>query len=164
MRRYSEELRIINEAIDNAPVDLKGLANSLGVEVRHVYLDDDISGMIEHKNERYVISVNALDACYRQRFTIAHELGHFMNHRHLMQDGIDDNRAYRSTSSGRYHNTEIGPAEETQANRFAAALLMPAKAVRRAYNEGLKDVNELARKFQVSKQAMRIRLESLGLA
>ena len=133
------------EAIRNAqryaPVDVIGLADDLGVRVNKAWLDADVSGELEHiGNGRYHINVNAKDAETRQRFTIAHELGHFIYHRSLIGDGVDDDRAYRSTNVGRYHNKKIGPRQETEANRFAANLLMPANLIARLKEEGLKSL------------------------
>lgn len=161
--RLSEQYATINRFARRAPVDVEGLVRALGLDLHEAYLDNDISGMLE-KNEdgTFTITVNAAHKPNRQRFTIAHELGHYMQHRHLIGSGVDDDRAYRSTSAGKYHNTEVGPREETEANRFAASLLMPARAIDEVRaREGLEAPDELARRFGVSPQAMRIRL---GLA
>ncbi|RDD63201.1 ImmA/IrrE family metallo-endopeptidase [Ferruginivarius sediminum] len=91
---------------------------------------------------------------------MAHELGHFLYHAHLISDGVDDNRAYRSAPEGRFYNRSIGKAEETEANRFAAGLLMPRDLVLAEW-EKTGSLSEVAKRFQVSKQAMRIRLEGL---
>lgn len=146
------------------PVNIKGIARSLGIEVdKKANLDSDISGQIEQlENGRYRISANMVDHYYRQRFTIAHELGHFLCHSHLISDGIDDNRAYRSTPEGRFYNRSIGPKQETEANRFAAAVLMPGDNVREEWQR-LNDLEAISKRFQVSKKAMRIRLESLKI-
>lgn len=149
--------QIINRFREKAPVDLEGLASALGIDVALAYLDPDISGQIECKNDRYKITLNAEDAPLRRRFTLAHELGHFVFHRHLIGDGLDDNRAYRSTNVGLYHNTDIGPSHETEANRFAANLLMPPELISAYKGQGL-GYQEMAEKFEVSDAAMKIRL------
>lgn len=142
------------------PTDIEGLAQALGVRVRYSDLGKDISGMIEKENEKdYVITVNSQDSPERQRFTIAHELGHFVYHRNKLGNGVDDNRAFRSTESGKYHNMEIGPNEEMEANRFAAATLMPPDKIKSFLREGMSDVSHLASILQVSKQAMGIAIE-----
>lgn len=115
--------------------------------------------MIERRaNDHFLITVNAIDPPTRQRFTTAHELGHYMLHRDRIGDGIADDRAYRSTSSGRYHNTRIGPREETQANTFAANLLMPYELIEKLKADGITTPHALADRLQVSEQAMCIRL------
>lgn len=53
--------------------------------------------MLERVGDTFLITVAANDPLTRQRFTLAHELGHYMLHRTLIGDGLDDDRAYRST-------------------------------------------------------------------
>ncbi|PYE89963.1 ImmA/IrrE family metallo-endopeptidase [Phyllobacterium leguminum] len=124
--RMSEQLALINRSKRSAPVDVETLSHALGVPVHYANLDNDTSGMIEKTGpNEFRIIVNANHPETRQRFTIAHELGHYMLHRHLIGDGIDENRAYRSSVNGIYKNRNIGPAQETQANKFAVSVLMP---------------------------------------
>jgi len=153
---------MISEAIARAqakaPVDVEGLAVDLGLRVHRAYLEKDTSGeLIRLGNGGFQINVNANDVLTRQRFTIAHELGHYIYHRNLIGAGLDDSKAYRSVDGGKYRNTAIGPREESEANRFASNLLMPESLLRPCLDEGL-DVEALADAFQVSKQAMRVRL------
>lgn len=139
-------------------MNVEGLADELGVRVKREFLADDISGELVHLGDgKYQINVNWADAITRQRFTIGHELGHFIFHRHLIGDGVDDNRAYRSTNQGRYFNQAIGSRQETEANRFAASLLMPDSLIEQLRREGLTPP-QMADRLQVSQQAMCIRL------
>lgn len=155
---------VINEARKSAPVDVEGLCSALGIELRFSFLDSGVSGMIRReKDAGYIITVNASDPGSRKRFTIAHELGHYVYHRDIMGDGINDDRAYRSTNVNEYQNGRIGPKEETEANKFAAWLLMPPELIRQYWNEGTDEPGDLAKQFGVSEQAMKIRLGSLGL-
>lgn len=155
----SEKLAIVNEYRKHAPVDVEGLAGALGVNIHRAYLPQDISGMIEPSSAgNYVITVNAGDAPTRQRFTVAHELAHFILHETRIGSGIDDDRTYRSTDAGRYHNTTIGPREETEANKIAAAILMPYDLIAARKEDGVDDVGQLANEFGVSRHAMSIRL------
>ena len=160
MRRFSEELALVNEFRRTVPVNVELLAKSLGIEVVSMNLDNDTSGMIERTPMgRYRIIVNDNHPSTRQRFTIAHELGHYFNHRHLIGDGILDDRAYRSASAGRYANTAIGRRQETEANQFAANLLMPWDAIQKLQAEtGINDPAEMARRIGVSEQAYCIRM------
>ena len=140
------------------PVDVEGVANSLGLTVHYAWLDDGISGeLVRLPSGDYQINVHADDPSTRQRFTIAHEIGHYVYHRDLIDKGIDDNSAYRSTGEGRFHNRNIGPAQETQANRFAATLLMPNNMVADLRAAGF-DRRGMAEKLGVSEHAMAIRL------
>ncbi|MDE0385285.1 MAG: ImmA/IrrE family metallo-endopeptidase [Defluviicoccus sp.] len=155
----SEKLSIVNEYRKSAPVDVAGLARALGIVVREKYLPDDLSGSIEPNGQGgYAITVNASHAVTRQRFTIAHELGHFLMHESLIGSGIGDDRAYRSTSTGKYFNSNIGPKEETEANKIAAAILMPVDLVKARKDQGVECPQRLAEEFGVSEHAMSIRL------
>lgn len=166
--RLSDQYEVINQFRQSPPVNVEGLAEALGVDVHYAYLQPETSGMLENRGGDYVITVNARDPATRRRFSLAHELGHYMLHRHLVGDGVDDDRAYRSTEQGRYHNTLIGPKEETEANRFAANVLMPHDLIERekrekgllelAAEEQARAVSEIAQRFGVSRHALSIRL------
>ena len=95
-----------------------------------------------------IIIVNPSDSLARQRFTVAHELGHALLH----NEGVHPRSDVRLTKYKRL---------EAEANKFAAALLMPSEHVVMAFNLG-KNLEELAAIFGVSQTAMRIRLETLG--
>lgn len=99
-----------------------------------------------------VILINPSDSIVRQRFTIAHELGHALMH----SDGVHERSGSKNYNASNYRIIEV------QANKFAAALLMPADIVTEAFRSGL-ELAKLAEKFAVSQTAMRIRLETLGL-
>jgi Zn-dependent peptidase ImmA (M78 family) len=151
---------IINIFRNNYPVDVEGLARILGINVVYAELGKEISGMIQREEDgSFTITVNENDPKTRKRFTIAHELGHFIYHKDKIGNGIYDNRMYRSVPG--HSNPLINAQQETQANQFAASLLTPSALIERLQSEGVTDPDELAEKLGVSKQAMRIRL---GLA
>jgi len=149
----------------DAPINVEGLIESFGISLdRKANLHADIAGQIERIDDQHFrISVNANDHYYRRRFTMAHELGHYLMHKDLLGAGTDDNRAYRSVDAGKFHNTNITPQHETEANRFAANLLMPAHLVKRYFYEADGDLEKLSKRFQVSSEAMKHRLASLDL-
>lgn len=156
---YAEELSIINTFRRSAPVDVQALSLALGVPVRSSFLGPNLSGLIERTGDaKFAITVNASHPETRQRFTMAHELGHYMLHRHLLGSGVDDNRMYRSEPGGPFHNTKIGPAQETEANKFAAELLMPHELIALVRKRGVTTARDLAREFGVSEHAMSIRI------
>ncbi|MGL6493539.1 ImmA/IrrE family metallo-endopeptidase [Aeromonas veronii] len=99
----------------------------------------------------------------RQRFTIAHELGHFIHHRSLIGDGINDNKLYRSTNQGKYFNQNITLGHEKEANTFAASLLMPREVVIECRRKGM-SIKEMADYFRVSQAAMSYRLQGFGIS
>lgn len=156
----SEELNLINRFRNNVPVDVEGLAFALGVPVYYQALPDDVSGVIEPDSRGgFRININDSHPRTRQRFTIAHELGHYIRHRHLIGAGIGDNRAYRSADTGKYANSSIGLNEETEANSFAATVLMPFELIERLKREGHNDPSAIGRRLEVSDQAIHIRMK-----
>lgn len=141
-------------------VRLREMAVALGVEVKAATLQPGISGEINRGPDgRYTIRVNRHDPKRRQRFTVAHEIAHFLLHRDQIGNGIQDDKLYRSALSDR---------REQEANRLAADLLMPVHLIREALTEsGKKDVEgrltHLANRLKVSEPAMSVRLESLRI-
>ena len=141
---------ILQEFHKQAPISVVGIANKLGVKVYKTNdFDDQISGLIqrdEHHGGKsgYAIYTNARHPTTRRRFTIAHEIGHFVLHRDLIGDGITDDGLYRSRLRGGFES--------------AANLLMPRELVWEFIEQGVDTVDELAKKFNVSKSAMSIRL------
>jgi len=122
-----------------------------------------LSGLMVARATGSVVLVNASDILTRRRFTMAHELGHFILHRDLIGDGLDDDQLYRSTLRGRFYNTAIKLVHESQANAFAANFLMPEELLRPAVERDRLDVKQLTVRFQVSPSAMSWRLKSLSL-
>jgi Zn-dependent peptidase ImmA (M78 family) len=152
--------------LTDAPIPVEKIAANLDVEVRFEPLEGGLSGMLYRAQEgRVVLGVNSTHALVRQRFTIAHELGHFLLHRDTLHvDGL----VHRDEMSSRAIDTR-----EIEANAFAAELLMPRHLLLQRVMEllpksGVADparlVSQLARTFAVSEQAMEYRLANLGLA
>lgn len=144
------------------PTDVVGLIDALGIEYRERAMPAGDSGRIlRTPDDRYVIEVNANEHPQRKRFTAAHELGHYVLH----QDSIDQHshldRLF-DEAARRNPETPLSHAQEVQANRFAAEMLMPTEVVRRHYDPETDNVREIARMCQVSPNAARIRLHSLG--
>ncbi len=135
------------------PVDVGVLANSMGVRVHYFFDDRDYSGALEVADGEPEILVNGREPPSRQRFTVGHELGHLFLHGGASGEVV----RYRDATF------EDKTPEETQANRFAATLLMPADMVRAALRVVSLDIPRLARQFQVSQGAMVYRLKNLGL-
>lgn len=150
-----EQMEVIRRHQAQAPVQTVPIANDLGLSVyRDDDWPDDVSGMIIKNadlggHSGYAIIVNAKHHEHRRRFTIAHEVAHYVLHQDLIGDGIQDDALYRSGLSNR---------QEAQANRLAADILMPWHLINKAIADGVATVPELARLFSVSKSAMSIRL------
>lgn len=152
-------LDVLRKYTQTAPVDVEGIAREIGVDVVRDFLGPDISGKIQrNKAGSYVIVVNASDAPVRQRFTIAHELGHFLYHRDLIGDGVADSPAYRAPDERLYEATSLERRHETQANQFAANILMPKELIRTIETRDPNmTLDDLAKKLDVSVPALRIR-------
>lgn len=143
-----------------------GLIRGLGITLEEDPALGSVSGQIECVDGAFKISINAFENPRRQKFTAAHELGHFMLHRDLLCKRGNLKRHTDILFSGPGKN-EVAPfsqQEEVEANKYAAMLLMPASLVRKYHSELNGSVVELARRFDVSTQAMKIRLSSLGLS
>jgi Zn-dependent peptidase ImmA (M78 family) len=141
------------------PVDPFQIARSLGIRV---YVDQglepDVAGMLV-KQPGYddpEIVLNANDSRNRQRFTCAHELGHYNKRSKSGDFGEWHFVDRRDSLSGQGSNPD-----EIYANQFAAALLMPAPWVRELADRY--EVPALAFEFGVSADAMTYRLKNLGL-
>jgi hypothetical protein len=143
------------------PVDVKAIAEALGIKVWEGRWPENISGKlipdpVNGGNAGYSIIVNGDEGFTRKRFTIAHELAHFILHRNQIEAGIIDNVLYRSGLSN---------LQERQANRLAADILMPRHLVARILEKHKNHAIEvLANFFMVSPAAMTIRLNQLRLA
>ena len=158
MKTVINPMTIIEKYSSSLPVPVFAILEELGLGPTFEFMDDNISGWIERKaDNQYEVAVNATHAHVRQRFTAAHELGHFIYHRDLLGAGVGDTRAYRAQGT-KLPNPSILPMHERQANSFAANLLMPRAAISRVRAQGINDPGDLARYFEVSEQAMRIRL------
>lgn len=154
-RKYIEELAM--QAIGKAgcktpPLDVKKIAEAIQLEVIFFPFHNKLSGLL--KKEAGVIGVNQGHHPLRQRFTIAHELGHF-----LLGHGL-----------GEEHQEEIvddifdkSRPVEREANLFASVLLMPSDWVKDHVKKNGMDVEKLSKTFGVSKQAATIRLLELKL-
>jgi Zn-dependent peptidase ImmA (M78 family) len=134
------------------PVNPVAIAQAAGVTVYRDPNAGSISGRFEIADGSPRIYVNSHESRLRQRFTIAHELGHF---------ALRHGSRFRDTA-GSFASVQIDPVE-TQANRFAAELLMPAAAINGLIERrGITDFAQLVELFDVSQQAMQFRLKNLG--
>lgn len=147
------------------PVDPEAIAGLLGVVVVREKLDGNTSAMLYRESgQPPVIGLNNSQSRKRQRFSIAHELGHLVLHpgRPLIVDHVRVNFRDDRASAGSFR-------EEIEANAFAAELLMPREMLEVALAEFELQTpeNEIAKKlaavFGVSTEAIGYRLVNLGL-
>ena len=135
------------------PVDPVGIARDLGVKVFSAQLGSNVSGLLSKRpNEEAEIYVDIDDSLVRQRFTVAHELGHYLER--TLDD--KDHVSFVDRRDGSFN------LHEFFANEFAGNLLMPADEVKRV-NKSKRSIAELAAYFGVSVEAANVRLRKLDL-
>lgn len=161
---------LAKHGVRSAPVPVDQIAEAMGIWVVREPGPDDLSGFIlkDPAGERTVIGVNAAHARTRQRFTIAHELGHFLLHEgeplHIDRRNVGFRVKWRDPRS-----RDGTDPDEREANLFAAELLMPARfletdlpglAGASLLDDGV--IAALAKKYEVSSQALTLRIAYLG--
>lgn len=154
--KYSKHLK--------APVNLISLMETLEIQFEEKDYEGQLSGAAIFNGTQMIVTVNSGESEKRKRFTIAHEIGHLLLHADQAMSvdvaPISLNRDANSSSGENWR--------EIEANYFAASILMPTKDVIK-YFEKWKNLEEddllekLASRYEVSLQAMSIRLGKLGL-
>jgi Zn-dependent peptidase ImmA (M78 family) len=155
----AREARAWSGVAPDAPVAclLRAVEDGLGVAVVLLDLGPDTAGALLRRGGQAFAFVHGRQPVVRQRFTLAHEVGH-----HVLGHG----QALDSPAS--IFAGDFDPLE-AQANAFAAELIAPVAAVRRLAHEleagrvTLELVVRVATAFGLSAQAARIRLQSAGI-
>ena len=146
MNQHIQE--IISKRQKAFPVDVTAIAHDLGIKVYSALGSAELSGKIVKDPQMggqsgYAIFVNDADAPVRKRFTIAHEIAHFILHKGEIGDGIVEDALYRSGLSNK---------QEAEANKLAADILMPWHLINQALSEPFKTIQDLANRFPVTIQ------------
>lgn len=152
---------IVERYLREIPVKLGAMACELGLKVKLSTMRPGVSGMIVRVGAEYVIKVNRHETRERQRYTLAHEISHFLLHRQIIDQssvGIVDNVLYRSGAPEQL---------EYEANRLAADIVMPDIQVEQIFESlgtlvSEEVIDHMAHIFQVSKVAMEIRLTTIA--
>ncbi|WP_373033765.1 ImmA/IrrE family metallo-endopeptidase [Sulfurovum sp.] len=158
----------------SVPVDIEDMINFLEIkfEIKPDFKKIKVTGSIAVKDGEPYIWVNPMKntSKERKRFTLAHELGHFMLHIAPLKD-FNDFQAIEDENIS-FNRDDNWDYKEMEANNFAAQLLMPAQFVEKEFDQLLSTISKikkdeviikLAGKFNVSKQAMEFRLKKLGV-
>ena len=154
---------LLKNRIKEPPVPVDRIAESLGAHVRYSPFEGELAGMLVRAKGQVIIGVNSLHHTNRQRFTIAHECGHFLLHK---GEEIHIDRTFRINKRNEVSSLAVDP-DEIEANRFAAELLMPFDMImadlreRDIDAENEQDIKQLAQRYQVSLQAMTHRITNL---
>lgn len=157
---------------DKPSIDVKRISDYLNITVQESPAPtDDISGFLMIEKEIPVIGLNSSNSALRRRFTLGHEIGHFVLQHHLGKGTphIDKQISIQFRDSVSSAGVKV---EEMEANLFAAELLMPTDMLARSLKSfdsiNLADednggvISELADEYEVSISAMTVRLSSLG--
>jgi Zn-dependent peptidase ImmA (M78 family) len=150
------------------PVAIEIVARRLNLTMEAAALGENVSGMLVVKSGRGAIGYNSAHARVRQRFTISHEIAHYLLHAKKGEKAqlfIDRHVTFRrdETSSSGVDRDEV------EANQLGAALLMPKGLVQleiKTHELNLDDeeaISLLAKRFNVSTAAMSNRLANLRM-
>lgn len=141
---------VLHSGVTAPPVPSRVVAGFPRVRIEKIY-PLGVSGAAAWRAGCWQILVNGGEPHTRQRFSAMHELKHVLDHPFV-------DVAYPPAGSLESHRHQ-----EQVADFFAAAVLMPRPWVKRAWAHGVQDEADLARLFDVSREAMRYRLRALGL-
>lgn len=113
-------------------------------------LDPVDGSLVVYGPNKFVISVATFTGAERNRFTIAHELGHYVLH---------SGRGQRRIKAARFGSHRA----EWEANWFAAAFLMPGADFKTTYKRHDGDLEAVAARYLVSSKAAEVRRDALGI-
>lgn len=165
-----DKVKLVKQLLENMnlytlPIDVEKIAKNLDIELSYKDFDDSISGvLVTAGSNKSAIVINGKHPLNRKRFSIAHELSHYLLHRNVADVFVDDVKAYfrdGKSSKGELRN-------EIQANQLAAELLMPEELIKNELSVENIDIHDedfftnLANKFMVSNQALLLRLKKLN--
>lgn len=165
--KYNEYVKALFKkwGITNTPVDLGKIVEILQIKILEQDLDDSVSAALVLKENKAYIVVNENHSPVRMRFSIAHEIAHYLLHKNSAKIFIENKSIiFRDEKSSKGVDRK-----EIEANKLAAEILMPQDAILKAVEYYMVDMNDdekisaLSKKFEVSEQAMTIRLLKLNL-
>jgi hypothetical protein len=143
------------------PVDIRAIAKELGINLwESRSLPENVVGKLTNDPKKagssgFSIVVRTQDSLARKRFTIAHEIGHFFLHLHLLVDGEIVDTADNSKVVRELYRSNLTNTMEARASDVAADILVPWKLLAPLIN---KRASELSALFQVSREVIEIRL------
>lgn len=149
---------LVSFGVKTVPVPIEEIASKLGMKISRAP-SKEFSGLLIRKDDSALIGVNSTEALVRQRFTIAHELGHY--YLHPQKDTFVDYRDNKTET--------VYTPREREADMFAAALLMPRDQIEKDFRALAKtgfaeaELEKLAARYEVSLKAMQLRLWNLNL-
>lgn len=148
------------------PVPIVAIARELGLNIYGSYDFKNVeSGSIRKEKDGYNIYINPEDPPARRRFTVAHEIGHYLLHKNLLESGDElvetIKQPITQLNRSKYKKSDLEEQQrEIEANSFAAALLMPEKTFKDVWQTSTA-IEDLAEAFKVSPSAATLRAKEL---
>ncbi len=134
--------------VRRSPVPVPEIAKRMGIVLKPIS-SGEASGAVRIEGRTATIFWNPAEAEVRQRFTLAHEIGHLLLHPSDLE--------FRDLQFTNFNQKEI------EANQFAADLLMPAWMLWKVASAVGRDVRALSAAFDVSQVAMSYRMKNLRM-
>lgn len=157
LNNVSKILQVANQngQITNGQVDIEQIIRLQYPEILLEFkpLADDVSGELRYAEENWHMIINIKHSKTRQRFTMGHELGHYVYHRRETSQFVD---------TLFYRQNQLKSSIEYMADEFASLILMPEALVKSSIEKGINSVAKLASTFNVSSEAMTYRLQNLN--
>jgi len=164
-----------SQGISKSPIPVEEICENLGLQVVYENLGPETSSvLVRQPDGQRVIGINSRHTSRRQRFSVAHELGHALLH--FSNEPARDGEAIVSRPLEILFRDGLAgqgtDRVEIDANTFAATLLMPSGLLALRFHKRWQQdvsrrvddvIDDLADEFDVSAQAMRYRLVNLGL-
>lgn len=177
-RTLGQQIREKYHTKRNTFVDVEKIAKKLGIQVMSGQFSakggQQVSGIlrIDPSNGHPIIAIQSNESPVRQRFTIAHEIGHYLLHKDN-QLHVDHKKPEVITLMFRDETSSNATSmKEIQANQFAAELLMPSDEILACIKENtvaesdedniFELIKALADRYQVSTTAMAIKIGKLS--
>ena len=162
--RYSHATKAAQKLLKDTgqtkpPIDVKKILEALGINLMPYPFPEKVSAVLLKEGHMLVVGVNSQHHPNRQRFSIAHEIGHY-SLGHYKDVYVD----MQSISESRFDLGEKNhdKIQEQEANYFASEILIPSLLIEKDFKV-IRDAEQLARLYQVSKDALWIKLIKLKL-
>ena len=152
VRQVARRLRR-DARIEAPPVDLRLVAAACGLGYEEVdYFPDEVDALIVCSDTRNVAVVNKTQSETRRRFSLAHEIGHYLLHR----NGTDFRESVTIDSPPTEADDACGGSvTEQEANLFGRELLIPIEFLKASFRPGMLSL-DIARCFAVSESVAAI--------
>jgi hypothetical protein len=144
------------------PVPVEEIATAVGIEELRESDSESFEGLLvtDEGKTKGAIAYSILSSSERRRFTVAHEIGHFLIPTH------GANAQCAKADLGVFKSSDARKSKEAEANRFAASLLMPRTLylsdIRRLGAPETEHILRLASRYEVSKEAAARRFAQLS--